>query len=32
LIAARFREDILFDVARIIEAANPPVSVVNPIG
>lgn len=30
LIAARFREDILFDAARIIEAGNPPISVVNP--
>lgn len=32
LVAARFREDILFDVARIIEAANPPITVVDPLG
>ncbi len=30
LIAARFREDVLFDAARIIEAGNPPITVVNP--
>ncbi len=30
LIAARFREDILFDAARIIEAGNPSIAVVNP--
>jgi amidase len=31
LIAARFREDILFDAARIIEASNPAIAVVNPV-
>lgn len=30
LIAARFREDILFDAARTIEAANPPITIVDP--
>lgn len=30
LIAARFREDILFGAARIIEAGNPSITVVNP--
>ena len=30
LIAARFREDVLFDAARIIEAASPAIAVVNP--
>lgn len=30
LIAARFREDVLFDAARIIEAGNPAVAVVEP--
>lgn len=32
LIAARFREDILFDAARIIEGGNPPITVVSPTG
>ncbi len=30
LIAARFREDVLFDAARIIEARNPSIAVANP--
>ena len=30
LIAARFREEVLFDAARIIEAANPTIGVVDP--
>ena len=31
LVAARFREDVLFDAARIIEAANPSVVVADPV-
>jgi len=31
LIAARFREDVLFDAARVIEAASPPIVVANPV-
>ena len=31
LVAARFREDILFEAGREIEACNPPVSVVDPV-
>lgn len=31
IVAARFREDILFAAGRVIEACNPPVSVVDPV-